>query len=150
MYAVPRTGAEAKFSIAYAIAVALSRGHFSISDLDVGLLTDEEKSLAEAVELVVDDSYERPAEGVRGARVVIELAGGAKLEHEVLVPRGDPESPFSFEDHVAKLADCCVCSNGERLGTDEAAAFAGSLLNNLARRDAAFEFPRNNEWEGIE
>lgn len=149
MYAVPKTPAEAKFSIAYAVAIALSRGHFSIADLDVASLTPEERSVAKLVKLVEDDSYERPSEGVRGARVVVRTASGGSLEREILVPKGDPENPFAMEDYVAKLADCCTRADGERAGVEEASAFAKSLLGRFARRDAAFEFPRNEEWEGV-
>jgi len=44
--------------------------------------------------------------GIRGARLEIVLKEGRRLEKTVLIPKGDPENPFTLEDVKNKLYTC--------------------------------------------
>lgn len=109
---VPSTIGEAKFSIKYAVAVALSRGHFELNDLDSKKLNKIELSLIEKMRLVLNDELERPFEGIRGARLTVKTLGGRIFKREILIPKGDPENPFTIQDIKNKFRSCYCDSIG--------------------------------------
>lgn len=102
----PSTIGEAKFSLKYASAIALTKGRFSIEDLDPGLADDFVRGLIGKITLVRDDSYERPEEGIRGACLIVKTSDDKAFQEEVLIPKGDPENPFTKDDIKAKLRSC--------------------------------------------
>lgn len=101
---VPRSESEAKFSLKYAVAIMLSRGHFGLSDLDPTTLAVSERELIGRTELIPDDSFEDVAHGKRGSRVEVHTSTGEVFSETVDVPLGDPEHPASLSDVREKLA----------------------------------------------
>lgn len=102
---VPKNEGEAKFSIKYAAAIMLSRGHFGLCDLDPSRLTAEEFRLIQRTKLVPDDSLEDVAHGKRGARVTVCTVVGERFSETVDVPLGDPEHPATLAEISRKLAE---------------------------------------------
>lgn len=102
---IPTTPDDAKFSIHYSLAVAITKGNYTLNDLEI-TLTDEIRQIIEKIELISDTSMENTVAGVRGARLVAELEDGSSIEHTVLLPKGDAANPFSWEDMKRKLEAC--------------------------------------------
>lgn len=103
---MPRSPSEAKFSIKYAVATVLNTGAFGFEALEVASASRGVIELIPRIDLVRDETLERISEGVRGARVSTRFGDGSELVKEVLIPKGDPENPFSDEDVLEKLLDC--------------------------------------------
>ncbi len=112
---LPRCDDDSKFSIHYTLASALFKGNFTLSDLDVSDIPQEILSLIEKIELIEDSSMENRDAGIRGSRVEIMLCGGSKIEKKVLIPKGDPENPFTLDDLKYKTYSCCegILTKGE-------------------------------------
>lgn len=110
---VPKVKDDAKFSIHYAVATALVRGHFGLSDLDISSI-DDVLPIISKITLVEDANMENRKEGIRGARVVVELEDGSTLEETVLIPLGDAAKPLSHEALRAKLRECSETILSER------------------------------------
>lgn len=102
----PVTIDDSKFSIHYATASILALGKFDIEDLDYKKADKSVFDMIEKIELIPDDTMERRDEGIRGCKVEIELNDGTTLERTVLIPKGDPQNPFSFDDIKEKLTQC--------------------------------------------
>ena len=109
---LPSTVGEAKFSMKYAVAIALSKGGFSLDDLSPKAANESIRMLVAKTGLVRDDTYENPEAGIRGSRLVVKTVDGRTLQKEVLVPKGDPENPFSRQDVADKLRSCFSDENG--------------------------------------
>ncbi len=103
---VPEVNDDAKFSVHYTLVTALSKGHFNLSDLDVSKIDSETLRLIEATELISDPSMENRDEGIRGCRVVVTLSNGSEYEKTVLIPLGDAQKPFTWQDIEEKLSAC--------------------------------------------
>ena len=138
---IPASIGEAKFSIKYAIAISLSRGSFSLSELDPKNLSVLEHRLIDITRLEVDDSFERPDEGVRGARLEIRTYGGRIIHGEVLVPKGDPENPFDADDIKGKIHSCFSDAEGNA-NPSGADAFLEWYLPILEDPNNPFVFPQ--------
>lgn len=106
---VPENQDAAKFSVQYSLAVALATGDYTLDDLGREP-TAEVVSLARRVRLIADPSMEDTASGVRGARLVLTLKDGTRIEKTVLLPKGDPVNPFTWADMGRKLAACMAGS----------------------------------------
>ena len=102
---VPENLDAAKFSIHYSLAVALATGGFTLDDIGRAP-TDAIRELISKIELIPDASMENVQSGIRGARLCVTLQGGARLERTVLLPKGDPTNPFTWEDVRRKMEDC--------------------------------------------
>ena len=108
LYPIPASGHEARFSINFAVAVA-------IRDRSVGLqhFTDEQvrdpliRSLMERCETYVDETLDRPNE-VRAprARIRVELVNGEAFEERIDLARGNPGNPLSIGDLEGKFDAC--------------------------------------------
>jgi 2-methylcitrate dehydratase PrpD len=98
---------EAKFSLPYAVATALLKGRFTLSDLDVAHGFDSQtRELVKKIEIVSDPALENRAANLRGARVQLLLKDGTNKEVAVTLPKGDPEFPVTKEDVENKLRLC--------------------------------------------
>ena len=140
----PMTIGEAKFSIKYSVAVAFCRGRFGLQDLNAKNLQKNEKELISKITIMRDDTYERPAEGVRGARVEVRTLNGRSLQYEVLVHNGDQENPFNIDDVKEKMRLCYSDDMGQPnpFGAD---AFLDWYLPILDDPDNQFIFPQQRE-----
>lgn len=138
---VPTTAGEAKFSIKYAVAVALKKGKFSLEDLSVGSIDRDILMLISKVSLTRDDAYERPEEGIRGARLEIATTDGERFTKEVLAPKGEPENPFSRQDIEDKLRSCFSDAGGgpNEAGAEEFLEWYYPMMSDLER---GFVFPQ--------
>jgi 2-methylcitrate dehydratase PrpD len=103
----PRNEDEAKFSLAYTVATALTKGNFTLKDLDVAKSFDgETRALVSKIEIISDPLLENRAANIRGARVELVLNNGTTRQVEVKLPKGEPEVPVTFEDIEVKMASC--------------------------------------------
>ena len=103
---MPKTDEESKFSIHYALAAALLRGHFDLEDLKIESAEPELFDLIGKIVIIPDESMENRALGIRGAKVLLECSDGAIYEECVNIPKGDAANPFTQEELHEKLAVC--------------------------------------------
>jgi 2-methylcitrate dehydratase PrpD len=95
----PRSGLEAKFSVAYCAAMGLLHGDAGEAEFsDEGL---RDPAVARVMERVVPSAD--PTLGVGGARLRVRLVDGRVLEEGVSVARGMPENPLTREELEAKF-----------------------------------------------
>ncbi|MBQ7116481.1 MAG: MmgE/PrpD family protein [Clostridia bacterium] len=100
----PKNADEAKFSIHYAVAVALSKGAFGLEELDVASCQSVNEFVPK-IELVPDASFENRKEGIRGAKLHIGTSKG-EFEETVLIPKGEAKKPLLWDDIEVKLRQC--------------------------------------------
>ena len=136
----PRNASEAKFSIQYAVAVALCAGTFTLDNLNVENITQEVRRLMAIVELIRDDSYEEPQRGIRGCRLEVVLNNGDMLTRSVLA-RSEPENPFTYEDMMNKLQSCLVAKDGRVVSRKCVEQFAFEQIKLLNSPESPFVFP---------
>lgn len=138
---LPSTVGEAKFSIKYAVAVALKRGRFALEDLSPDRIDDGIRWLVARERLERDDEYEHPECGVRGARVTVVTIDGDAVSKEVLAPKGEPENPFSLQDVRDKLRSCFSDADGnpDPAGAEE---FLDWYVPMMSDPDREFVFPQ--------
>ena len=103
---IPKTSEESKFSIHYALATALLKGHFDLDDLPVENVTDEIRALINKIAFVEDESMENRKAGIRGSRVLVKAQDGEEMTHTVLIPKGDAANPMTRVELLAKLRAC--------------------------------------------
>ena len=132
----PQNQDETKFSIQYTLACALVNGNYGISDMqNVQKMTEQVRNMISRIELIPDDSMEDREKGIRGARVELVGKGGERKEETVLIPKGDPEKPLSFEDITDKLY---LCASG--LTSKEKLNGLVEYISDFGNRDA-FRYP---------
>jgi 2-methylcitrate dehydratase PrpD len=103
----PKNADEAKFSLRYTVATALTKGHFTLKDLDAAKGLDKEtRGVISKIEIISEPKLENRAANTRGARVELVLKDGTTLREEVKLPKGDPEVPATDEDMEGKLRFC--------------------------------------------
>ena len=95
----PRTGLEAKFSVAYCAALALVHGEAGEEEFAEARLADP--AVARVMARVTPEAD--PALGVGAARLTVRLAGGEVLEESVAAARGTAENPLTREELEAKF-----------------------------------------------
>lgn len=103
---IPNSAEEAKFSMAFAFAVALFKGGFGLKDLDPSTAPAEVSELARLVHLAPDPSMENREKGIRGARVEIFLQNGLSFEKTILTPKGEGKDSLTWEDLEKKMLSC--------------------------------------------
>ncbi len=98
----PQSDYDAKFSLPYAVAAMLVRGHVDVDDFTPAAITDAALlAVAGRVECVPDSSVEYPR--YFPGRVRLTLRDGRTLEHHEPINRGSAERPLSGEDVEAKF-----------------------------------------------
>lgn len=103
----PKNEDEAKFSLAYTVATALTKGSFTLQDLDVAKSFDREtRALVSKIEIISDPLLENRTANIRGARVELVMKNGTIRQEEVKLPKGEPEVPVTFEDIEVKMKSC--------------------------------------------
>lgn len=103
---IPRNSDEAKFSIRYAIAMALYKGKFELKDLNPTNVVDEVKRIINIIEIVQDNVLENRSKGIRGARVKIVMKNKKVFESSVLKPKGEGDEKLGWRDIEEKLYNC--------------------------------------------
>lgn len=100
---MPDDAAEARFSIEYGVAAALSDGTIGLTSFTSAAVArpDIRDLMAR-----IDVAESRPAPGKRWSRVTVRLRSGESLEATVAGLKGGPEAPVGADDLRAKLQDC--------------------------------------------
>lgn len=111
---MPKTDEESKFSIHYALAVALWRGHYNLADLNIDSIEQEIHEIIQKIIIIPDESMENAKAGIRGAKVCLKCTDGIVYEEYIGIPKGDTANPFTVEELYEKLS---VCADG--VVTDE-------------------------------
>jgi 2-methylcitrate dehydratase PrpD len=96
----PRTGLEAKFSVAFCAALGLVRGEAGEAEFADARVTDP--AVARVMARVTAEAD--PALGIGQARLSVRLAGGRVLEEAVDAARGTAANPLTREELEAKFA----------------------------------------------
>ena len=112
----PSTPEEAKFSIHYNLATALCYGKFGLRDLDCENIDAEVRKIIDKIELIPEETMENRKAGIRGAKVIVNLADGKREEETILIPKGEACKPFTWEDMNKKMS---TCAEGLEVDTHE-------------------------------
>lgn len=122
----PATVLAAKFSTPFALATRLVTGSSGVDAFTAETVADDRiRALAERVEVVEDDAFERRAtEGEWGARVTLELEDGRTLDETVRDARGGGDDPVTDEEVIEKFDDLV----GATLPADRTARLREALL----------------------
>ncbi len=92
----PRTPAEARFSLRYVIATALTHGDVRFAAFEPARIEDPAtRDLMRRIDLAVDPELDAGFPGQRAARIVITARGGRTEEFLQPTRIGDPEAPLS-------------------------------------------------------
>jgi len=102
---LPAGPEEAKFSVHYSLACALSRGDYTLEDLEAPP-SEEIRRLIEMLRLVPEEALEDRASGRRGCRLEALFTGGKRMVETVDLPKGDRANPMTWEDLERKLSSC--------------------------------------------
>lgn len=107
-YEEPRTAAEARFSLKYVVATALTHGDVRFAAFEPARIGNPEtRDLMRRVEVAVDPALDAAFPGQRAARVRITTRGGRSEEFLQPTRIGDPEAPLSdgqLEDKFLELS----------------------------------------------
>lgn len=106
----PTEASQARFSMNFAVAVALVEGALELEHFSAEMLSREPvRDLMARCETVVDPGLVRPA-GVRAPSGVVEirLAGGKTVSKRVDSAKGNPANPLSTEELVEKFEICAA------------------------------------------
>ena len=139
----PRTPYQAKFSMAYCVAVALLEGRagleqFSADRFDTnGVQPPALASLLERTRVQVADDLTAKYPAAWPARVTVKLRDGTRLCDTSDYPRGNPENPIERQELEAKFVGLV----GSRFGSDFAdrALTATSMIRSQADVADAFD-----------
>ena len=123
----PRTSYQAKFSIAYCVAVALLDGRVGLSQFSPERLHDPAiTALLERTQVVVAEDLTAKYPAAWPTRVTLTLSDGASLTGSSDYPRGNPENPVSTAQLEDKFRSLVTPRFGE--ATAERAIEAVQLL----------------------
>lgn len=102
----PHTADQARFSLHYMVATALVHGSVRLSAFEPERLNDGvTRALMKRIAKALDPEVDAAFPGRRGARVVIVLRDGRRLERLQPDRKGDPELPLSDMDLEGKLLE---------------------------------------------
>jgi 2-methylcitrate dehydratase PrpD len=98
----PRSEYEGKFSLQYAVASMLVRGHVGVTDFTESAIADPDVLAVAARVSHEPRSFATYPEAFPGAARIV-LASGETLERELPFQKGAPENPWSADDVRAKF-----------------------------------------------
>ena len=102
----PVTPFEAKFSLAYCVAAALTLGTARAAAFEPSVLADPLiRDLVERTDVRVGEKYEALAPGRRAASVTVVNEDGDRRTIERLTRRGDPDAPLSDAELSGKFEE---------------------------------------------
>lgn len=117
--AEPRTGAQAQFSIAFSLALALLDERVSIFQFtDERLADPATRAIMARVHVEADPRLDLAYPDKRGAVVEIQLRNGLRHVGTIELALGEPESPFSradIENKFLGIAHEALGANAERV-----------------------------------
>ncbi|MCK4591090.1 MAG: MmgE/PrpD family protein, partial [Candidatus Latescibacteria bacterium] len=104
----PQDATEAKFSMPYAVAVALIKRSAGLKEFSEPTVSDRNVlRLAGKVRIERDEKLEKNYPAVRGAEVTVTLKNGSSYAKREDLPKGEPENPLTDEELKEKFF-CCV------------------------------------------
>ncbi|HWP59133.1 MAG TPA: MmgE/PrpD family protein [Candidatus Acidoferrales bacterium] len=102
----PSTGLEAKFSVAFPLALALAEGKVGLRDFtDEKVREPKIKSLMERTEVVADPAIAAAGGNEVSARITVELSGGQRLKRAAGLEKGTAQEWISEAELRAKFED---------------------------------------------
>jgi 2-methylcitrate dehydratase PrpD len=110
-YPTPQDEMQARFSMHYCVALALSQDRLSLADFSPIAITRPEirKLLTLTAMTARSRAEELAAKGQRlPHQVMIRLNDGTELKAERVHAKGSMADPFDDADRAAKFADCCA------------------------------------------
>jgi len=100
----PKTVVDAQFSLPFAIACGMVKGHEDISDFTNETIRDPEVlSLAKKVKWELDPEAEKVYPKFYPCTVEVTMNDGSVITSHVDYPKGDPENPVSWDEAVEKF-----------------------------------------------
>jgi 2-methylcitrate dehydratase PrpD len=104
----PKTPVEARFSMAYTVAVGLHSGDVFIPDYDLSALARKDiLSISEKIKFKVEPECEIPELGTHGRiKVSIHYSNGKISNGSIDTPKGNPKNPMKPEELFAKFIRC--------------------------------------------
>jgi len=113
-YEHPATPAEARFSLKYVVATALTHGSVRLAAFEPARLADPAtRALMQKINLAVDAKLDASFPGQRAARVVIETRDGRRGEHLQPTRKGDPDLPLSDRELEEKFLELATPVQGD-------------------------------------
>jgi 2-methylcitrate dehydratase PrpD len=111
-YSRPEDEMQARFSMPYALALALSQDSLGLSDFtSTAIRRGELRTLLPLTELsIYDQTIERTATGRLPHRVTVTLKDGRRLDEMRQAAKGDASLPFSADERKVKFLDCASFS----------------------------------------
>jgi 2-methylcitrate dehydratase PrpD len=117
-YEDPNTPAEARFSLKYVVASALTHGSVRLAAFEPARLADPvTRELMRRVDVAIDPELDATFPGQRAARVSIAARDGRRAEHYQPTRKGDPDAPLSdreLEEKYLELAAPVIGEPGAR------------------------------------
>ena len=105
-YEHPATPAEARFSLKYVVATALTHGSVRLAAFEPERMADAAtRALMTRIELSVDAALDATFPKQRAARIAIETADGRRGEHLQPTRKGDPDLPLSDQELEHKFLE---------------------------------------------
>jgi 2-methylcitrate dehydratase PrpD len=112
-YSQPRTPAEARFSLKYVVATALTHGSVRLAAFEDARIQDANtRALMERITVGVDPALDKTFPGQRAARVAI-TARGRREEFLQPTRKGDPDLPLTDADLNDKFLELASPVLGE-------------------------------------
>ena len=100
----PQNSYDAQFSIPYIVATALTKGRFSLDDLEEPALRDEQVlALAQKVDYEVDP--DSPFPKYYSGQVIVTTHDGRELRHREQINRGAADRPISNQEIEGKFME---------------------------------------------
>jgi len=107
-YSRPDDEMQARFSMQYTLALALSQDSLGLSDFtSAAVRRSDVRTLLPLTELsIYDQTIERTATGRLPHRVIVTLKDGRRLDEVRQTARGEVSLPFSPDERELKFLDC--------------------------------------------
>ena len=113
-YETPQTPAEARFSLKYVVATALTHGSVRLAAFEPARMNDAAtRALMERIDVAIDPELDAAFPKQRAARVAIDARDGRREEHLQPTRIGDPDAPLSDAQLDAKYLELAVPVIGE-------------------------------------
>lgn len=105
-YTRPTTANEARFSLTYVVATALSHGSVRLAAYEPHRLNDSStRALMERITVEVDPALDTAFPGQRAARIELETMDGRQLSHFQPNRKGDPEQALTDAELDSKFLE---------------------------------------------
>jgi 2-methylcitrate dehydratase PrpD len=139
-YPNPEDEMQARFSMHYCVALALSQDRLNLLDFTPAMIARPE--IRRLLKLTIMTARSREEElAAKGDRlphkVVIRMKDGTELKAERQHAKGSVADPFDDSDRVSKFTDCCAA----RLGADTTAKLYSALAQLGQQADLDFLAP---------